>query len=71
MSRTTHVTMPGRKAHGRSHTSRMLHATTPDRKAHCRSQSKCLECSTRPRPAERPMAGREANVLMMLATMPG
>eukprot|EP00961_Rhodomonas_salina_P026278 354827-Rhodomonas_salina.1 len=44
MSRTTHVTMPGRKAHGRS-------------------RSTSLECCTRPCPAERPTAGREANAL--------
>eukprot|EP00961_Rhodomonas_salina_P120544 1622130-Rhodomonas_salina.1 len=43
--------------------SRTTHVTTPGRKAHSRSRSTRLECCTRPRPAERPMAGHEANAL--------
>eukprot|EP00961_Rhodomonas_salina_P156590 2108553-Rhodomonas_salina.1 len=43
----------------------MRHVTMPGRKAHCtgRLRSKCLECCTRPLPAERPTAGSEANAL--------
>eukprot|EP00961_Rhodomonas_salina_P184634 2492801-Rhodomonas_salina.1 len=41
----------------------MRHVTMPCRKAHSRSRSKCLECCTRPSPAERPTAGHKANAL--------
>eukprot|EP00961_Rhodomonas_salina_P096116 1292488-Rhodomonas_salina.1 len=41
--------------------SRTMHVTTPGRKAHGRLRSTCLEFCTRPRPAERPTAGCEAN----------